>query len=254
MDDFFIGYDPPMPRTLARFTRRVVGAFALGGLGVAVLLAREHVRLDGGTFAYGNPTTITGRLVARPYPHVFDDRTPAAPATLLVATGKHGADTMASGLDGRHVHVTGARIARHGRQMTEVRAGAIVATGRAATIRGEAIAHSERAHPAMGAAVVLDGEIVDTKCYLGVMVPGEGHAHAACAALCVRGGIPPALLVRTSEGGRNLYLLETPSGEPIGADAASWAGSRVAVSGVTGTRAGWRTLRSRLADWRLATP
>jgi hypothetical protein len=41
---------------------------------------------------------------------------------------------------------------------------------------------------------ILIGEIVDTKCFLGVMNPGEGKVPRECAALCLSGGIPRALL------------------------------------------------------------
>lgn len=254
MDDFYIGYDPPMPRRLARFTRRITCAIAIGGFAAGVLLAREHLLLDGGTFAYGYLETITGRLVARPYPHLFDDATPGAPATLLVARGKHGAGPMVSGLDGRDVRLTGTRIARDGRRMAEVRADTIVATGPTMPLRQARGSRSDDVPPTTDVVVVLHGEIVDSKCYLGVMVPGEGRTHAACAGLCVRGGIPPALLVRTAAGKADLYLLETPSGDAVGPDAAAWAGTPVTVRGVTGTRAGWRTLRTRPAEWRAATP
>ncbi len=46
----------------------------------------------------------------------------------------------------------------------------------------------------------LTGEIVDTKCYFGVMNPGSGKVHRDCAARCLSGGIPPALLVRDAAG------------------------------------------------------
>ena len=45
--------------------------------------------------------------------------------------------------------------------------------------------------------VTLVGEVVDPKCWLGDMKPGDGKAHAACARLCMEGGIPPMLRVRT---------------------------------------------------------
>jgi hypothetical protein len=254
VDDFYIGYDPPMPRRLAQFTRRLTCAFAIGGLAAAVLLAREHLPLDGGTFAYGHLDTITGRLVARPYPYVIDEAMPGAPATLLVATGKHGAGPMVSGLDGRRVRLTGTRIDRDGTHMAEVRADTIVAIGPPMSVRRERGSASDGVTPPTVVVVELHGEVVDSKCYLGVMVPGEGRTHAACAGLCVRGGIPPALLVRTAEGTTELYLLETPSGDAIGPDAAAWAGTRVTVRGVTGTRAGWHTLRTQPAEWHAATP
>ena len=36
----------------------------------------------------------------------------------------------------------------------------------------------------------LEGEIVDGKCYLGVMNPGSGKVHRDCAARCLSGGVP----------------------------------------------------------------
>lgn len=46
----------------------------------------------------------------------------------------------------------------------------------------------------------LQGEIVDSKCYLGVMRPGNTKTHRACAVRCIAGGVPPVLLVRDAQG------------------------------------------------------
>jgi hypothetical protein len=61
----------------------------------------------------------------------------------------------------------------------------------------------------------LSGEIVDTKCFLGVMNPGEGKVHRECAALCLKGGIPPALFTHELDGSPNIFLLIDPSGAPL---------------------------------------
>ena len=52
----------------------------------------------------------------------------------------------------------------------------------------------------------LAGEIVDSKCFLGVMKPGELKTHRACATRCISGGVPPVLLVRKRDG-TALYLV-----------------------------------------------
>jgi hypothetical protein len=51
------------------------------------------------------------------------------------------------------------------------------------------------------------GEIVDSKCFFGVMNPGNGKVHRDCAARCISGGIPPAFLVRDSRGHTVTVLL-----------------------------------------------
>ncbi len=75
------------------------------------------------------------------------------------------------------------------------------------------------------------GEIVDTKCYLGAMKPGRGKPHRACASLCIRGGIPAALLVRTADGERQLIHLVDFAGRPLGRELLDWVGQPVEVSG-----------------------
>ena len=61
----------------------------------------------------------------------------------------------------------------------------------------------------------LRGEIVDSKCYLGVMKPGRGKPHRACATLCIRGGIPPVLRVETGSGEYRHFLLTDKAGGAI---------------------------------------
>lgn len=102
--------------------------------------------------------------------------------------------------------------------------------------------------------ITLRGEIVDSKCFLGVMVPGAGKTHRECASLCLRGGIPPALFVRDRDGQSTLLLLETDRGEPITERAAELAGTHVEITGLRGQRGGWPTLQSDPATWtRLST-
>jgi hypothetical protein len=61
--------------------------------------------------------------------------------------------------------------------------------------------------------VTLSGEIIDSKCFMGVMKPGEGKVHRACAAMCIAGGIPPLLVVNQSDGNRYGYILIGPQGQ-----------------------------------------
>jgi hypothetical protein len=64
--------------------------------------------------------------------------------------------------------------------------------------------------------VTLTGEIVDSKCYLGVMNPGQGKVHRDCAARCLSGGIPPIFV--TSDGHEQLLLVGM-DGRALGRDA-----------------------------------
>lgn len=61
----------------------------------------------------------------------------------------------------------------------------------------------------------LKGEIVDPKCYFGVMKPGEGKTHKDCAIRCILGGIPPVLKISDEKGYQNYYLIKGPHGEKM---------------------------------------
>lgn len=57
---------------------------------------------------------------------------------------------------------------------------------------------SERVANEVTTPVTLDGELVDSKCYLGTMKPGDGKTHKSCAILCLRGGIPPLFVSKAA--------------------------------------------------------
>jgi hypothetical protein len=61
----------------------------------------------------------------------------------------------------------------------------------------------------------LVGEIVDSKCYLGVMNLGDTKPHRECAALCIRGGVPPLFIAHDADGRTASLLLVSENNEPV---------------------------------------
>jgi hypothetical protein len=192
----------------------------------------------------------------RPYPMLqVDGMDRAAPWALLVAPGKHGADTLVRGHDGQRVRLDGTPIARGGYMMFELVPDSIGPAAPSAELSAEPVQDASESELAPIGSVTLRGEIVDSKCWLGVMVPGAGKTHKDCASLCLRGGIPPALFVQDRAGRSALVLLEDPSGHPVGPRATALAGEPVEISGTTWRQQGWLHLRSDPATWRpLAGP
>lgn len=248
-DEFFIGYAPPMPPRLAHFVRRNVITLACGVLVWAVTIATGHVPLEGGTFEFGHPQRLGGTIVEHPYPalQLDEDNQHATPWLLLVAPGKHGADTLVRGLDGRHVTLKGTRIRRGSHTMIEVEPASLV-VGQPSESWSQAA--SMKAASFGEGAVKVRGEIVDSKCFLGVMVPGSGTTHKDCASLCLRGGIPPALYAEDRAGDSALILLTGTSGESIRAQALQVAGEAIDMTGILERRGGWLVLRTDPTTWR----
>jgi hypothetical protein len=101
--------------------------------------------------------------------------------------------------------------------------------------------------------ITLAGEIVDSKCHLGVMNPGDGTVHRDCASLCLRGGIPPMLRVRDATGDDALVLLVGRDGRAIGPALASIAGLPVTVRGRLTRDARGLVLSADRADYQRLT-
>lgn len=220
--DFYVGY-LRAPLRLVRFGTLAAILLLLLNDGVALLLYRAQENRASGHWDEGGEVAITGVLQARPYPVVQVPAAAGAPArvVLLVSEGKAGAPAAVASLDGKAVTVCGYEILRD--ELT------VLQLDQEATVNAEvpvaAIVTRE-----LGQAT-LTGEIVDAKCFLGAMVPGEGKVHKECANLCLLGGIPPLFVTRDAAGKITYRLLADRDGGPIAEPAASRAGEFITLTG-----------------------
>jgi hypothetical protein len=251
-DEFYIGYDDHVPPRLGRWIRRVVGVLGLVAPVVAVAWAANFRLLPASTFEYGSPRWFEGRIETVPYPallHAAPMATSAEeplPTSLLVAPFKHGAAALVQPFDGQWVRLRGTRIARGSEMMIEVVPDSIEPLPPPAA----------RVAEAETAAVVqtLRGEIVDSKCFLGVMNPGERKVHRDCAVRCISGGIPPAFVSRDAAGRERIYRLTDASGAPIGRALLDIVGEPVEVTGRVVRRGGEWWLRADAREFRRLVP
>jgi hypothetical protein len=204
-DELYVGYLPKSPPGIARFTRRIVLALLSLTALVAATLALSQARLPAARFDFGSPRQYTGTITTTPQPMLLLDRPGSAEQSsyYLVNPGKFGAEVDA--LDGRSVRLSGTPIYRQDQTMLELLPESIEELGPGRT---------DGAVEDLGE-WTLRGEIVDSKCFLGVMNPGNLKPHRACAIRCISGGIPPILLVRDGLGGTRHLLLVGPEGEAI---------------------------------------
>jgi hypothetical protein len=237
-DEFYIGYEPGVPPRLGARLARVVTAVVAIAVLTVVTAAALHRRLTPATFDFGHAQAVTGELRRVPYPRLVT----SGRATWLVGPGKAGAGALLDGIADGPVALEGVRIARGPHTMFEVVAGSVRSapggTTPAPSVPGtvgtslvprDAGTAARQAHG--GDEITVRGEIVDSKCFLGVMNPGEGTVHRDCARMCLRGGIPPMLLVRGAAGEEALMLLVGATNEPIGVQLAARAGQPVSVRG-----------------------
>jgi len=219
MSEFYIGYLPKVPAVLAGFLRKVILGLGLLTALVALVLVSAQNPFANSTFEYGKLRSFEGVVVTQPYPILRVARPGEAAEAeqyLLVAPGKHGAENLMANFAGHQVRLQGQLIHRDGRSMVEVVPSSIQLASSLAAV--------SEATRDLGP-VTATGEIVDSKCYLGVMNPGSGKVHRDCAARCLSGGIPPIFITTAdittandTPKGRGQFVLVGPDGGALGHD------------------------------------
>jgi hypothetical protein len=96
----------------------------------------------------------------------------------------------------------------------------------------------------------LVGEIVDSKCFLGVMNPGQLTPHRACAIRCISGGCPPVLLVRQNNGTALYFLLVAKDGSPVNKQVLDMVAEPLQVTGEVVRQGGLLILRADPTTYR----
>ena len=220
--EFFIAHHP-MPQALGQFYKILVALLLCLGAGFAFWVASSQQSAGKGQWQVAATASYSGYLTLAPYPvlHTTDSN---PRSIMLLMQGKRSASGFASAFDGRHVEVTGFPIERGDWMSMELRSAEDIKPGPAPP-------GASAPRPEQLESVTLSGEVVDSKCFMGVMKPGAGKVHRACAALCVAGGIPPMLVVRQSDGNRYGYLLVDAMGESAADEVAETIAMPVSIQG-----------------------
>jgi hypothetical protein len=234
-DPFFIGW-LPVPSAHRRFLLVLAAVLVVLAGTTAALIAWMQSSPGTGEWQTG-PRSFEGVLVASPYAMLrIPGFSPGDPerTLLLVEEGKFGALPRAlellGGRSARGVRANGTVLHRDGRWMVELAEGDEGLRLLSPREEQRLLDIGWPAPVVVQEQVVLHGEIIDPKCYLGAMKPGGGKTHKGCAALCIRGGVPPMLVTRT--GGEEVYhLLVTAEGGQASEMVLPFVGDTVTVRG-----------------------
>lgn len=226
-EDFYIGYLPKMPKETAKVIKIfVILAFA-AAIGLIVFLWLGQKPFAKSVFEFGTVKDFEGTIQARPIPFLLVEKAektnglPTFERFPLVAEGKHGFD--AKSFDGQKVKLKGTRIYRDDLQMLEV-------VGDSVEKIGETVNPLTEKTESLGA-FTLKGEIVDSKCYLGVMNPGQSKPHRDCAVACLRGGIPPLFIVKDVQGNVSELWLLSEKGDSVNDQILNFVAEPIEISG-----------------------
>ena len=229
-DEFYIGYEPKAPALLANLLKRVVLGLSAGALAVAVVLVLVQHPFEPSAFEFQIYRNFEGVFQESPLPSLLTKRPGAQESShdvsryLLVAPGKHGVDPELAGFHNKKVRLQGALIYRDGLTMIELLP---------ASLQLMDAGLGEIKYPNIEdlGTYTLKGEIVDSKCFIGVMNPGDGKVHRDCAVRCISGGIPPGFLVRNQKGEATLLLLQGADGHAINNEILDRVAEPIEISG-----------------------
>ena len=224
-EDFYIGYLPKMPKSMAKITKAFIVSAFIAAIGLAGVLWFGQKPLAKSVFEFGSVKEFEGTIQARPIPFLLVEKSdknnglPIYERFPLVAEGKHGFD--AGHFDGARVKLKGTLIYRDDLQLIEVADGSIGKIGEnPEDFEEESLGNFN-----------LQGEIVDSKCYLGVMNPGASKPHRDCAVACLRGGIAPLFIVKDTAGNVSELWLLSETGEPVNKEILDFVAEPVEISG-----------------------
>jgi hypothetical protein len=180
--DFYVGY-MPTPDSHKRFLTKLIAFLCIGIVAIGVLIASAQRNPGKSDTVSPVMATWSGTVYMNPYPMLVHDD---GSIHLLIGIGKFGVQDRVSPFDAMRCEVDGWELARTDRKAIQL------------DVSENAIREAEgpaKAAPKLIAinnqTIELVGEIVDGKCFLGAMKPGDGKAHKACATLCIQGGLPP---------------------------------------------------------------
>jgi hypothetical protein len=249
IDEFYIGWEAKAAPGIGKTVHKVVIAVLALALLVSVVLAVSQRMIGVSVFEWGTHKTFSGILQATPYPHLLVPRPGNADGRLsfstyyLVAPWKFGLKPEAiAAFDGKSVTLKGTLIYRANQTMIEVIPDSIQATPAASSL-------TLPPRTSIGKRTFI-GEIVDSKCFLGVMNPGQLTPHRACAIRCISGGVPPVLLVRQKDGPAIYFLLVSSDGKAVNKQVLNMVAEPVEVTGEVEHQGELLILRADPATYR----
>jgi hypothetical protein len=223
-NEFYIGWMPSAPSSFSKHTRKVIIILAGAIITITVLLSLEQKKFSTASFEFGSLTEVTGIYQRFPVPsiRVMTERDAFGNSSFitipLVGYGKFGAEGTIDFLEKQY------QIQLNNRKVT-FRGALLYSDGKTLLQIDQhddpLVEHSE---PGPGVIehdstdlgnVELTGEILDPKCYFGVMKPGHGKPHKDCAIRCIAGGMSPVFYVRNEKGEANYYLILDSEGRKM---------------------------------------
>ena len=214
-NEFYIGWMPEAPGSYRATLRKGLHFLIVLVVLIAAVITLKQKPFSTANFEFGKPTVVEGVYRSVPTPHLLVSYQKDMFMVPLVGYGKHGAngtmkaleDEIKTSLEGKEIKLRGTLLYGDGKVFMQIEPDGHPLIG---AVQPSSLV---TAPPSDGTDTSLEGEVIDPKCFFGVMKPGEGKAHKDCAIRCLSGGIPPVLKISNKKGGNNYVLITRKQGD-----------------------------------------
>lgn len=242
-DPFYIGYSETPDKSISSFVKKAVIVLSIFLILGVLAFSLGQNTFKNSSFELTNTTKITGVFHEQPYPML---RVPIGENSykniLLLGFGKSSANPFfkkiiaeKGSLNHTTLSIEGNLIYYNGKTLLQI------------TNDEKITQTSQNKAPIIPLSKSTDtelvGEIIDPKCYFGVMKPGKGKIHRSCAIRCISGGIPPVLVTTTPDGVSEYFLLTDMQGKAINKDILSFVGKPVKIKGRLAQLEDWNIVK-----------
>jgi len=254
-EEFYIGYLPKAPKNISKWLRLIIPTLIITLVGIAYVVARFQPKSVASTFEFGVYKEFEGRIVQEPFPMMYVElgkgKKKTAKLFLLGVFGKMGAGdligrlarSLDQPLENYRFKVKGSLIYYAGKTMLELD------HDLESILSAEIENEPYRITPEQFGHHTFNGEILDTKCFLGVMKPGRGKPHRSCAVRCIA-GVPVAVSVQM-ENDETYALLVDEKGNALNSSILSAVGRQIQYSGKLEKWEDWYVVK--LEDYNMIT-
>lgn len=241
-DDFFIGWRDEAPKSYTSKGRLFFAIVLLLMLTIGVVYVKSQRGFIQSEYEFGTLQEISGHLVKEPVWGLRVERDEGVQTIPLVGFGKMGPDwTLAKMIETNDLE-EGTRVTFRGMifhyqnkywmELSE-KEKSLVSVGESKSLARTIKVHGQQQ---------LEGEIVDPKCFFGVMNPATKAVHRSCAIRCISGGIPPVLAIRENGEFVDYYFLEGEDDRRITQQLLRYIGVPVKLSGRVVTYDDWNSI------------
>ena len=247
--EFYIGYVDTTPPSTKKFIKKIIISIILFFIVAAAVFSLSQKPFINSTFELSSETKITGIYHESPYPML---RVKIGEGSykniILMGYGKFGAnmytdavrEKLGSSPLNKQMTIEGNLTYYNGKTLLQV-------TDEEKITVDPNISSEGLKGTSLGA-FELEGEVVDPKCYFGVMKPGKGKIHRSCAVRCIAGGMPPVLVTTDDNNTSEYFLLTDMKGKPIHDDILPYIGQPSRLKGAVEKLEDWYVMKIDVSD------